>query len=176
MNALKVGLLAGVAALGFASTAFAADAFIPIADPIYDSPLFSFEGAYFGGYLGAGFAGNPVDTYGVGGGYVGVNFMISESFLAGIELQGGVWGNQNDFGFDGHILGRAGVVVGDSVLIYGAGGIGVVGPTPVFTGGGGLEFAISEGLAVRAETLAVTDWGFNDYAVKTTLGLTWYFE
>ena len=78
---IKRILVAGVVAAGaMVSTAQAADLLVGGLDPVYNSPLFNFEGFYVGGTAGAGAFPGPglVGTVGV---VAGANFAVSDAIL-----------------------------------------------------------------------------------------------
>ena len=171
----------GAVALGImGSAAQAADLILPpaILDPIYESPMFDFEGLYIGVQGGAFFplangqttaefgSGTINHTAGLIGLVAGVNFMATDMFLVGVEIQGNVlFGGQSPvvsggYAAEGLILGKLGVVLTDNVLIYAAGGFGVMGgpdfgPTSgtYYAVGGGLEFGVTDSLGIRGEVL-----------------------
>ena len=74
-------ILAGAAlAVSMATSASAADLLVT-PDPIYNSPLFDFEGLYIGGTGGASLSGGSL--FGNLGGVVGANFAITDGIIVG---------------------------------------------------------------------------------------------
>lgn len=90
---------------------------------------------------------------------VGLNLGVNAAFdfyLVGAEVA--VTGMAGDIGesVHGQILGRAGLIVTDEVMIYGAGGFGLaLGPPDEreFLLGAGLELALTDAMSVRAQYL-----------------------
>src|SRR5689334_12621096 len=100
-----------------AAAAERGSSFMP--DPIYNSPLFNFEGFYAGVQGGAGMLPGPgfVGTAGV---VAGANFAINDSFLTGLELQGEAVFNQSGYlGADLLLVAKAGGYVTDQLVAYG---------------------------------------------------------
>src|SRR5690242_14407984 len=115
---LTRSLLAGVAAAGFMITgAQAADLMVNGLDPVYDSPLFNFEGFYVGGTVGVGAFPAP-GVVGTVGAVAGANFALTEAILAGVEFQGDTLWNGGGFaGIDALFLGKIGSYLNDTTVI-----------------------------------------------------------
>jgi outer membrane immunogenic protein len=201
MMKIARSLMLGVAAAGLmVSGAQAADLLLPAApEVIYDDVAFSFEGFYIGIQGGAFFTdgyGGFDHTAGLVGIVAGANFLVSDAILAGLEFQGDVFfggndGDDSSFGaVDALILGRIGALVTDEVLVYAAGGVGIVGGTGFEVGtsddtagfyalGGGVEVAVTDNLGVRGEVLykhLFNDQDASGSGVQATLGLLWHLN
>ena len=167
----------------------AADLIIPTTpEPIYEAAPsgFDWNGLYVGIEGGGQFAG---ETNGVVGAVAGFNFMVSDSALAGVELQGDYVWNGDDFDATEFLAsGRVGAIVTDSVLAYAKAGVGYRDPSndgnaegAMYAFGGGLEVATTEAMSVRGEVLgqgffgddAPNDGGFT--AAKATVGVLFHF-
>jgi outer membrane immunogenic protein len=174
---LTRSLLAGVAAAGLMVTgAQAADLMVGGLDPVYDSPLFNFEGFYAGGTLGAGTfpATGGVGTVGV---VVGANFAMTDAVLAGVEFQGdALWNGGGFVGFDALFLGKIGGYMTDSVMIYGTGGGGWVANTASYALGAGIEMAVANPISIRGEVMATGTWGAWPNGAKATVGVLWHMN
>ncbi|MEO5807161.1 MAG: porin family protein [Devosia sp.] len=150
-----------IAALAASATtgAFAADIITvptstPVEMPVAEPAGFDWNGFYAGVY--GGLQGSPVggQQYGLGVD-AGVNTTF-DFYLLGAEvavhgLTGGV-GNTSY----GQILGRAGLIVTDDVVAYGAAGYGIDLGVPAesdFLLGGGVELAVTDAVSVRAQYL-----------------------
>ena len=175
--------IAVVASVG----AQAADLIIPTTpEPIYEAAGFSWDGLYAGIEAGGIFA-DDVDTTGLVGGIVGVNFTVADPIVIGVELQA-------DYLFlDGEdaglvlALGRVGAVVTDSVLVYAAAGVGTgVGgegdddEEGVYALGAGVEVALTDSVSLRGEVLGLgsfDDDANDDFfdAAKATVGVFYHF-
>lgn len=188
-------LMIGAAAVALmTSGAFAADLVVqaPAADPIYESPMFDFDGFYAGATLG----GTAADGgYGNVGLVAGVNFIVADPILLGVEAQADLFFNGDGLSAaDALILGRVGALVTDEVLVYASGGVGVIGADnperqeAFWAVGGGVEFAATENLSIRAEGLyyrTFDDGLDNEFnavdgadasdAAKFTIGALWHF-
>lgn len=167
-------LLAGAAlAVLTASAASAADLLGPV-DPIYDSPLFDFEGLYVGATGGGAFTGTMYGTLGV---VVGANFAITDGIIAGVEFQGDTyWTGAGYAAYDALALGRVGGFVADNTMIYGDLGAGVLNGTPVYAFGGGVEMAMTDQLSVRGDLQGLGAFGGAPSAAKATVGLLWHLN
>lgn len=156
----KIAAAALITAIGIGATgAHAADLItmpvssspieIPVADPGYD-----WNGFYAGVY---GVVQNSPawgTQYGLGIN-VGVNAQL-DFFLVGAEVAlHGLTGGAIDTTY-GQVLGKAGVVITDSVLLYAAAGYGIDLGAPAeddFLLGGGVEMAVADNISVRAQYL-----------------------
>ena len=123
---------------------------VPVADPAHD-----WSGFYAGVYGGAQNGTTSGTQYGLGI-QAGVNAQF-DFYLLGAEvavhgLTGGAVGETTY----GQILGRAGLVVSDDVLVYAAGGYGIdLGPPDEqdLLLGGGVELAVTDSISVEAQYL-----------------------
>jgi len=173
-------LLLGVAAAALLSTgALASDLYSgPPATSLYSSPMFNFEGAYVGAQ-GGGYWGtvNGPEVTGWNLDLVaGVNFALTDLFLAGVEFQGGAMWPDGGWKWDMMGLGRVGVQVTDSVMAYGAAGLGSVAGNGVYSFGGGVEVATWQSVSVRGEVLGLANWGQAPSAAKATAGVLFHFN
>ncbi|MDB5505669.1 MAG: hypothetical protein JWR75_307 [Devosia sp.] len=208
-------LMLGVAALTIMGSAVqAADLILPppaMLDPIYESPMFDFEGLYVGVQGGAFFPlkngdagssfGSIDHTAGLIGLVAGANFLVTDMFLAGLEVQGNFLfgGNTTSsdevsvaaisgagYAAEGLILGKLGVVLTDNVLAYAAAGVGVMGGNAFgdnsgafYAVGGGLEFGVTDNLGLRGEVLyrhLFNDQasGVSGHGLSATVGLIFH--
>ncbi|MEO7221972.1 MAG: hypothetical protein ABIY37_05815 [Devosia sp.] len=166
-------LLAGAAlAVLMASAAPAADLLTPV-DPIYESPLFDFEGLYLGATGGGAYAGGLFGTLGV---VVGANFAVSDGIIAGIEFQGDTYWNGGFAAYDALALGRIGGFVSDNAMIYGDLGAGVLNGAPVYAFGGGVELAMTDQLSVRGDLQGLGLFGGTPSIAKATVGLLFHIN
>ncbi|RYD42405.1 MAG: porin family protein, partial [Verrucomicrobiaceae bacterium] len=150
--------LAVVATAVMSGSALAADLITvptstPAALPVYEEAAgFDWNGFYAGVY--GGIQNSPVGGMQYGGGVMaGVNAQF-DFYLLGAEVavQGITGGNTNTS--YGQILGRAGLVVSDNVVVYAAGGYGIDLGVPEEDDallGGGVELAVTDNVSVRAQ-------------------------
>ena len=136
----------------------AADAItLPIAEnpvPIYEDPGFDWNGFYAGLYGVAQMSPVLGTQYGAGIN-LGVNAQF-DFFLIGAEVaMHGLTGGAIDTTY-GQVLGKAGVVITDDVLLYAAAGYGIDLGAPVeddFLLGAGVEMAVADDFTIRAQYL-----------------------
>ena len=126
----------------------------PVEMPLYDAPSTDWTGFYAGVFGGVQNGEASGAQYG-GGIVAGVNAQF-DFYLVGTEVA--VQGLTGDVGNTsyGQILGRAGLVVTDDVVVYAAGGYGIDLGAPEESDalvGGGVEMALSESVSVRAQYL-----------------------
>jgi outer membrane immunogenic protein len=170
-------LFAGALAACFTVTgARAADLLINGPDPIFNSPLFNFEGFYIGGTLGAGSfpVSGGAGTVGV---VVGANFALNDAILAGVEFQGdALWNGGGFIGFNSLFLGKLGAYLSNDMVIYGTGGAGFVDGTTSYGLGAGIEMALADQLSGRVEAMATGPWGAAPNGGKIAVGLLWHMN
>jgi outer membrane immunogenic protein len=168
--------------MGFipAAGAYAADAIaLPVADqavPIYDDAGFDWNG-FYAGIHGLGQISPLGGTqYGLGV-QLGVNAQFDYVLLgAEVALQAVTGGNVSTAYLE--LLGRAGVLVTDDVALYAAAGYGIDLGAPAeedLLVGGGVEFAVTEDVSLRAQYLhgfAVNGGNPKD---QVTLGANFHF-
>jgi outer membrane immunogenic protein len=195
VRSLSLGVAAAALLVGGAQ---AADLIIPTTpQPIYESAGFSWDGLYAGVNLGGQFSEFGVDTDDDGiidgtdnggqfllGGAVGVNFMVADPILLGAEIQGNYLFESDDFEDAGQFLAlaRLGAVVTDSVLVYAAAGAGVQftedADEGIYALGGGVEFAATDSVSIRAEVLGLGTFDDGDdffEAAQATVGVFYHF-
>jgi outer membrane immunogenic protein len=167
-------LLFGLAAAcTIASAAHAQD--FP-ADPIYDSPLFNFEGFYAGAQLGGAALPGP-GIVGSVGAVAGANFTLTDAFVAGLEFQGDMLFNGAGYaGLDALLLGHFGGYVGQDLMVYGAAGFGALNGVGSYAFGAGIEAPLMDQVSARGEILGTGTWGVAPNGAKVTGGLLWHMN
>jgi outer membrane immunogenic protein len=167
-------LMAGAAlAVCLATSASAADLLVT-PDPIYDSPLFNFEGLYLGGTGGGALSGT---LFGTLGGVVGANFAITDGIIIGGEFQADTYWNAGGYaGYDALGLARVGGFLADNTMIYGDVGAGLMNGTAVYAFGGGVELALTDQLSTRGDIQAIGAFGGVPTTAKATAGLLWHIN
>lgn len=173
----------GVAAALIVGGAQAADLLIPTTpQPIYEAAGFSWNGLYAGFHGGAQF--DELLTVGVIGAHAGVNFIVAEPILLGLEGTAEyVWSNDVSAG-EFFVNARVGAVVADAVLVYGLAGAGVktaegADNVGIYQLGGGVELAVTEAVSVRAQLVGLNDFDDTNKqlfeAAKAAVGVSYHF-
>jgi outer membrane immunogenic protein len=180
MRAFRTVSIAALATLASATAALAAD---PIAYPtsaapqaalpIYDDDGFDWNGFYAGVHGSAQLDGS--DTRAGAGFDLGFNAAL-DLFLVGAEFSLNGLSDGTDLTAYAQVLGRAGVIVTNDVLAYGAAGYGtdLGGTDDHVLLGGGLEFAVTDDVSLRGQYLyglPVT----GDATQQVTLGASFHF-
>ena len=97
-----------------------------MADPIYDSPMFNFEGFYAGVQAGGASLPGP-GIVGSVGDVAGVNFTLIDGILAALEFQGdGFFNGAGYVGYDALLLARVGTYLTQDMMVSAALGAGLV--------------------------------------------------
>lgn len=179
-------LACGTAALAIlTSTAFAADLIIPTTPaPIMESAGFSWDGLYAGAQFGGLFYPAPEPAYGSIGLHAGINFIVADPILLGVEATADYL-NNGGLGVGQYFANaRLGTLVSDQVLLYAIGGVGIesIGAftNGIYQLGGGVELAVTEAVSVRGQ---LTGLGFFDPAIRVnafdgaraTVGVSYHF-
>jgi outer membrane immunogenic protein len=181
---LRTALLAAAATTLLAGAANAADAIgiVPApapVTPVYDS-VYNWDGFYAGVSVGAINDIDDDETNWTVGVQAGVNAGF-DFFLVGAEVAIDAAFDDDIYAY-GSILARAGVLLGDPLLVYGAVGYGSdFGADEVghhILAGGGLEFKVTEEVSVRGQYLY--GWDQADEATtsdihKFTVGANFQF-
>lgn len=173
--------LAAAALAVTGSAAMAADLYVPETPaPIVEASGVGFEGLYTGVQLG-GYFEDGFDTQALIGGVIGYNF-ATDPVLAGVELQGNYYFENDDFFAAGEILalGKLGFVVTDNFAAYATGGVGYVWEDggddyAEYALGVGAELKVTDEVGIRGDVLAIgyDDTGFE--AARATVGVLWHF-
>jgi opacity protein-like surface antigen len=168
MRSIKIALLATVATAALSSATFAAD--LIISEPVIDNTAaFDWEGPYAGLWISG--QSTPA-VFGLGAN-LGVNVLLDQSLLAGIEgelawLSNATW--------EGQVDGRLGFVA-DIAVIYAFAGFGANSATGVYVPlGVGAEFAVADNLSLKAEYQY--QWDLDNGAQSShvgKLGFNWHF-
>jgi outer membrane immunogenic protein len=144
--------------------------------PLYDDTAFDWNGFYTGVY-GVGQLGPAGGTQFGLGLALGVNAQFDYFLVGGEVALHGLTGGTVDTVY-GQVIGRAGVLITDEVLLYAAAGYGSDFGPPVendFLLGGGVELALSENVSLRAQYLhgfPITGGNSED---QVTLGAQFHF-
>jgi outer membrane immunogenic protein len=181
MKPLRSTAIAVLAVALTGGASMAADAIaIPIASeaavPIYDDAGFDWNGFYAGVY-GIGQVSPAGGTqFGVGAN-LGVNVQFDYFLLGGEVTLHGLTGGTVDTIY-GQVVGRAGVVISDEVLLYAAAGYGYDFGAPVeddFLLGGGVELAVTDNVSLRAQYLHGFPVTGDNPKDQITLGAQFHF-
>jgi outer membrane immunogenic protein len=179
MSKLRHRLLLGLAAVALLAPGAQAADFAYRgggADPIFNSPLFNFEGFYIGATAGAGAFPAP-GVAGTVGVVAGANFEVTDAIIVGGEFQGdALWNGGGFVGFDALFLAKVGGYLTDDMLLYGSAGGGLVANVGSYAFGAGLEKALAQQMSVRGEVMATGTWGGGPNGVKASVGLLWHMN
>ena len=148
----------------------------PVDIPVAQEAGFDWSGFYAGVYGGAQGGSASGTQYGLGI-QAGVNAQF-EFYLLGAEVA--VHGLNGDVGNTsyGQILGRAGLVVTDDVLVYAAGGYGIDLGAPKESDvliGGGVEVAVTDSVTVEAQYLHGFPVEGDNAKDQITIGANFHF-
>ncbi|HEY0917910.1 outer membrane protein [Devosia sp.] len=182
MGPFRTMMVTAVLLVAPLSGAAAADAFAvpvtssPVGIPVADATAFDWTG-FYAGIFGVGQTAEGTGLQLGAGLDLGVNAQF-EFLLVGAEVAlQGLTGDVFDTAY-GQILGKAGVVITDDVLLYAAAGYGIdlgaAAANDVLLGGG-VEYAVNEDFTVRAQYLhgfAVTG---GEPTEQITLGTNFHF-
>jgi outer membrane immunogenic protein len=155
---IKVLAIAALAA-AMPIAAYAADAIeLPVSSgpamPVYDDSGFDWNGFYAGVYGIGQYSALNGGQYGLGVD-LGVNAQFDFFLIGGEVALHGLTNGTVSTAY-GEILGRAGVMITDDVLLYAAAGYGMdltgLGQSDALLGGG-LEFAATDDVSIRAQYL-----------------------
>ncbi len=137
--------------------------------PYVPAPSFDWSGPYVGAYGGYMFGLGAIQF----GAQAGYNFMLGQTFVAGIEGQvGGLYAG--GFAAEANVNARLGAVLGQA-LLYGEAGVGIIYPVAwTWNAGGGIEFAVSNSMSVFAETKYIGTFGGGPLGVTVQGGLNWH--
>ena len=164
-------LAAVTVALLSTNVAMAADLIIPTTpEPIMESAGFSWDGLYAGAQFGGLFYPEPVPTYGSIGVHAGVNFVVADPVVIGVEASADYLNNGGPGAGQYFVNGRAGMLVSDAVLLYAIAGAGIetyLGTSyGVYQLGAGVELAVTEAITLRGQ---LTGMGYFDPAARVNL-------
>lgn len=148
----------------------------PIAVPVHDQDSFDWGGFYagiFGGVRNGSVSGSQ-PTLGI---QAGVNAQF-DFYLVGAEVAvEGLTGGVGETSY-GQLLGRAGLVATDDVVIYAAGGYGIDLGAPAEEDvllGVGAEMAISDSLSIEAQYLRSVPVSGGNVSDQFTIGTNFHF-
>ena len=172
----RTGKIAASAAalMMVAGSAFAADVpqvVTPVAPPPPPAPTFDWAGAYVGAHVGDFLGPSPLN-FGVHGGFN----IVNGNLLYGVDARASAY----CCGFvlyEAIVRARAGFLLGDRLLVFGAAGIGLSDFDFGVEFGGGVEYAIGSSLSLRAEVNALFDFGGGfglEYPLFWSVGLTFH--
>jgi outer membrane immunogenic protein len=182
MIRLKTAAVAALMTMACVAGASGADAIaLPVASgeaemPVYDDSGFDWTGFYAGVYGVGQWSPAGGAQYGLGVD-IGANLQLDFFLIGGEVALHGLTGGAIDTSY-GQVLGKAGVVITDEVLLYAAVGYGIDLGFPAeedFLLGGGVELAVTDDISVRGQYLhgfPITGGNPKD---QLTLGANFHF-
>ncbi|HUH77396.1 MAG TPA: porin family protein [Devosia sp.] len=173
---IAAGASAALVGPGFGAESITIPTSTPSQLPLHDITGFDWNGFYTGI-----FAGGNVDQSGEAGLGLGIQAGVNAQFdfyLVGAEIT--VQGLPGDGGTNtyGQVLGRAGLVVTDDVVVYAAGGYGLTldgTQNSDLLVGGGVELAITDELSIRAQYVHGVPLDGGNEKNQFTLGASFHF-
>ncbi|WDR03203.1 porin family protein [Devosia algicola] len=177
----KTVLLPILAASFAGATAFAADSStfpstLPVQVSNYAQPTFDWNGFYTGIYSGIKANQTGGTQYGLGVN-VGVNAAFDFYLVGGEVAIEGLTGGPGSTSY-AEILGRAGVIVADNVLVYGAAGYGIDLGVPNeqdWLAGGGVEIAVGDSISLRGQYVHAFPGSGGNAKDQITVGAAYHF-
>lgn len=176
--------LAAAALVASASMAAAADLYIPETPIAYDEATgFDWSGAYIGGNV-SGYFQDDLDAQIGLGAALGYNFQPIDPIVLGLELQGNYLFENDDIPQRTQLslMGRAGVLVTDDILVYASGSIGQEWNADaddsygIYSLGAGVELAVTDNMTVRGDIAAVAFEDDDDFSATTaSVGAFFHF-
>ncbi|MDB5614447.1 MAG: hypothetical protein JWQ22_2100 [Devosia sp.] len=149
-----------------------------------ESAGFSWDGLYAGAQFGGLFYRAPERAYSSIGVHAGVNFVVADPILLGLEATADYL-NNGGVGVGQYFANaRVGALVTDQVLLYAIAGVGVetIGgfTNGIYQLGAGVELAVTEDISVRGQ---LTGLGFFDPifranaldGARATVGVSYHF-
>ena len=176
---IRTGLTAWVLLTGAAVAADAigvATSSSPVPVPVHDEGSFDWGGFYAGVFAGVR-SGSSSGTQAALGIQAGVNAQF-DFYLVGAEVAvEGLTGGVGETSY-GQLLGRAGLVATDDVVIYAAGGYGIDLGAPAKEDvllGLGAEMALSDSLTIEAQYLRSIPVAGGNASNQFTIGTNFHF-
>ena len=183
MSLLRTSAVAALMTIASVAAASAADAIAmpvdpsPVEMPVYDDTGFDWNGFYAGVYGVGQWGGLSGGQYGLGID-AGVNAQFDFFLIGGEVALHGLFGGATIDTAYGQILGKAGVVITDDVLLYAAAGYGVDLGLPAEDDlllGGGVEVAVTDDVTVRAQYLHGFPISGGNAKDQVTVGANFHF-
>jgi len=181
MSLFRILTIAALSTVSSVASSMAADLITvpmstPVEMPVAEGKAFDWSGFYAGVYGGGQFSPTGGDQLGLGIS-VGVNAQF-DFYLLGAEVAvEGLTGGVGDTSY-GQILGRAGLVVTDDVVVYAAGGYGMDLGAPQEDDvliGGGVEIAVTDSLSLEAQYLHGFPLSGDNAKDQVTIGANYHF-
>lgn len=154
-----------------ASCAQATDMLVYDQPATYHTASVDWDGFYLG--ITGGPAADGPDTWLGINGIAGVNVVLNEDFLVGIELSGGpYWGSSSSW--EAYVNGRVGVTF-DEFMIYAFGGVGLDGGDSYYDLGIGGELMVADQMSLRLSAVSSAPIGSPLSSLGLHGGALWHF-
>jgi len=173
------------ACASLSAPALAADLIVASDEVAVASDGFDWARPYIGAELASEFPlFDDGDTYLGGGIFAGVNVLVTDNVLLGIQGTADLVSNGDETWAELFVLGRAGVLVTPDVLLYGVAGVGYEFDVEEsddngepYQLGAGIEFAVTEDVTLRGQLTGYGSFDSDDlfdYA-RATVGVAFHF-
>lgn len=150
--------------------------YVGFQDGGYHNPYYNYFNNYGNGWHPSRFIAH---------GFAGVNYPFGDILLTGWEVQGGAnYNTSGDESWDAWVLGRIGATPNERLMVYSAGGLGVLEGVFSWKAGGGVEWLAFNNIGARVELFAAGELGPNDNtnppsrkgltAIEAAFGVVWH--
>lgn len=146
----------------------------------WDTSETDWTGFYAGVIAGAWYDFSSSSAAWSGMGLVGFNVQVADQLIVGAELDVGAHQFEGDpVSINGMLLGRAGFLASEEILLYGTVGLEAsLDDVPGYVLGGGIEYALADDFSIRGQVLTWTPLGDSPALdnVNTSVGFVWQFD
>lgn len=154
-----------------ASHTLASDLLIYDQPATYNTASVDWDGFYLG--ITGGPAVDAPDSWLGINGVAGVNVVLNDDFLVGVELSGGpYWGSSTNW--EAYLNGRVGVTF-DEFMIYAYGGVGLDGGEGYYDLGLGGELMVADQMSLRLSAISTAPIGSPLASLGLHGGALWHF-
>ncbi|MEQ1901724.1 MAG: hypothetical protein ABL866_13455 [Devosia sp.] len=170
MRGFRIAVMGALSAALMTGGSFAADLLQPVTE-VADAVDTSWDGVYIGLVGDAWIESGTV--YPAIGVRLGANF-TSDNWLFGVRADGKYYGTSGNSAIE--VTGRAGMIVNDSMVLYGSAGVGLLnnGSPLYYPIGVGAEFMVADSLSLDVTGEALVGGG-SVFGSRVEASLNWHF-